>query len=401
VYLSGGGAGVGGGYDSDYLDYHAGLSYLAAGGETVVVEVDRNLGNNDYDVENWFEARVDILPPGYRDPGADRREDVTAVSPEGGTEGEFEWHGDTDWYAFDLVGGRKYIVKLGHRPDVAHVEVIGPDGAALGSSREAWYDNSVHFVAPADGRYYVAAVGRWIASGYAFTMRGLVDDHPDVPAGATVLKAGKAGRGMIEKPDDGDAFRFVVRARRWYLLDLTNRAAADFPEDEPGGADGLTVLRLGGGRYGIFSTRKRGVTARVTAPGLVPAAERPYRITLNVPEDDHPDGPGPAVRSITPPRSVRGRIETPVDADVFSLRLGSALTFSFLRVNRSGAAPHLRIDVLSADGKTVVVDGVEVPGWGLTRRVRLKAGDYLVRVSAASRASMDVSYQIELRAAVK
>ena len=152
---------------------------------------------------------------------------ATAVEIGTATQGELEYGGDADLFAFQATEGKIYDmeVTLGTLQDsVLELQDAGGDWLAgnddygdLTASRLIWN-------APSSGTYYVQVTGFDISTGtytLTITVSDITDDHANSAANATAAEIGTAVEGEMEYEGDGDYFTFEATAGEFYELAVT------------------------------------------------------------------------------------------------------------------------------------------------------------------------------------
>ena len=155
-----------------------------------------------------------------------------ALTLGGSATGEIERAGDEDWFAIELVAGRRYQLDLegwwtgrGTLVDPylrgihdAAGNLIAGAGDDDGGER---YNSRLEFTAPESGAYYIAAGAYDEHTGdYRLTVEDAADDYPAAVAGSGALTVGVSATGEVGYPGDEDWFAVELVAGRDYQIDL-------------------------------------------------------------------------------------------------------------------------------------------------------------------------------------
>ncbi|MDE0369554.1 MAG: PPC domain-containing protein [bacterium] len=140
-------------------------------------------------------------------------------------QGEIDYGGDRDYFAFEAEEGELYDldVTLGTLEDSV-LELYDSDGTWLDSrveyaskpARPTWH-------APGTGTYYVHVTSFYGTGTYTLTIAvsDIVDDHSNSTTNATSVEVGVATPGELEYADDRDYFAFEAEEGELYDLDVT------------------------------------------------------------------------------------------------------------------------------------------------------------------------------------
>ena len=143
------------------------------------------------------------------------------------TQGDLEYEGDVDYFAFEATEGQLYEldVTLGTLQDSV-LDLFDTDGNWLDSNDD--YGDStasrLTWTAPGTGTYYVQVTGFGDGTGtYTLTiaLSDIVDDHPNSAAGVPPVEVGVPTQGELEYEGDSDYFAFEAEEGQLYELDVT------------------------------------------------------------------------------------------------------------------------------------------------------------------------------------
>ena len=154
-------------------------------------------------------------------------DNATAVELDVATQGELQYAGDADFFAFQATKGEIYDidVTLGTLQDSV-LDLHDADGNWLirnddygdsTASRLIWH-------APDTGTYHVEVTSFDTGTGtytLTITISDMEDDHPNSTADATPVELGVATQGEFEYEGDGDFFAFEAQEGEFYDIDVT------------------------------------------------------------------------------------------------------------------------------------------------------------------------------------
>ncbi len=152
---------------------------------------------------------------------------ATAVELDVANQGELEYAGDADSFAFQATEGEIYDIEvtLGTLQDSV-LELLDADGTWL-DGNDDYGDSTASrliWLAPSTGTYYVEVTSFDTSTGtytLTITISDITDDHPNSTANATAVELGMAVEGEMEYEGDGDYFAFEATEGEFYDLDLT------------------------------------------------------------------------------------------------------------------------------------------------------------------------------------
>lgn len=152
--------------------------------------------------------------------------------------GTLEVVDDTDWFKIDLVAGKVYDFAAEGKEDgfgTARNPTVTLYDAHGDYVDDDFGYGKFPYLADQSGTYYLAVSGGDSAGSYRLhvTSKAYADDHGDDLDNATHLPAGQARTGSIELRDDVDVFSITVEEGKTYQIDVTSRANAQHPLDDP------------------------------------------------------------------------------------------------------------------------------------------------------------------------
>lgn len=274
---------------------------------------------------------------------------------------------DQDWFAVDLQAGTTYQFEMRTKKSGAgtldlpylglydtrelRVMVYRNDGALLqyDSSNGPFGDPLLVYTPQTTGRYYIVVdeSGGEATGTYQLSSRiAPKDDIADDSSTQATITVGGVAHGVGERYGDADWFRLEVPAAGNYVVkgtaDLTtsSRSAAT-PALGAVSTNGTGVVvnqarDRSGAEYVLLAADRAGTYFVVANAD---SAMSPYTLTV-VPEpaDDFGDAPSTA-SPIAVSRSLQGRIESPLDKDVFSCEMAPGLTYVFTVARPTAAGP--------------------------------------------------------------
>ena len=188
---------------------------LAMGDSLTISYVDFDFGN--FTVTTLSDAAtIDF------DDHADSAANATPLGVASSVLGEIEDGADEDWFVFSAVAGTKYeFTANGDSPftnERGELSLYDTDGTTLLESDSTSDIQTVTWLAPADGDYFLSVGSRFSSFGlgtYELTAMIAADDHADIPALATPLTSSNT-LGELENGDDEDWFVFTAIQGREY-----------------------------------------------------------------------------------------------------------------------------------------------------------------------------------------
>ena len=255
------------------------------------------------------------------DDHGDDVDNATAVTVGEAAQGNMDYDGDLDFFAFEAQEGVVYQidVELGTLED-SGVELVDADGWVLEfnvdfeslASRIVWRAES-------SGEYYVAVSG-WGTGSYTMTVAVLdiEDDHGDDIDGATAMTVGEAAQGNMDY--DGDLDFFVIEAQEGVLYQI---------DVDLGTLDDSTLELLDADGWQLRYNDDHGDSPASRIVGTAPRSDKYYAavggygtgsytltVTVSDIEDDHGYGFGSAT-AVTMGEALGGVIDYEGDNDFF------------------------------------------------------------------------------------
>ncbi len=313
--------------------------------------------------------------------------------------------GDLDYYFFQTIAGRTYLLLTSHLDvgtdtvlylfdtDGSTILAVDDDGGTDGGSRIEW-------TATGDGTHFAMVRHARATAGtgcYAFSVSMLqVDDHGNDPLTATPLPSDGSATGFLETESDVDVFLFSSEAGYSYTIEL-----------EKTSGDGAVRLDLlddeGRGVLATANGGPAGSTWEAPASGVRFLAVRSdggtggYRLSVDRSGyvDDFANSAAAAEDLNALGLTASGRIEVSGDVDWFRFRARASGDYKF-RIDADGS---IRGALVGLDGETVLEETSAIAGDGLAIDWTAPSdGDYFVEISSAS---SSVTYTLVVEATLQ
>ena len=308
---------------------------------------------------------------------------------------------DRDYFKFTANEGQVYRIDAsphpqGNRPDVV---LHGPDGplqearsfSSLGSDTER-----ILWSAPSQGDYYVSVEFRHRNLVGSYTLRvdaiaGMVDDHSDGAANATVLSIGETVGGALDYEFDLDYFKFTAEEGQGYRVYIDHGTlrhsnprlyASDGFTPEP--LDKYTHEDRDGYRL-VWMAPESG-TYHLEVKSFLGATGE-YTITVTAVEagpDDHGDDAETAT-DISIGETVQGFMDNEFDLDYFRFTAVEGQEY-LIQVDHETLG-HSGVNVYAADGITEsspYSSSSSLNGGATHRWIADTSSDYFVEVDSSS-----------------
>ena len=247
---------------------------------------------------------------------------ATSVAIGAATQGELEYDGDIDYFAFEATEGEYYDLDVTHETLQLAIIYVYEDEAGFLANGIDFRDSPappLTWQAPTTRAYYVG-VFSFDRGTYTLTITisDIVDDHP--ADSTTPVEIGIATHGELEYPADIDYFTFEATGGQEYALDVTLGTLQDSVL-ELFHADGF---RLGANDDYADSTASR-LMWHAPATGIYHVQVHSYgrstgTYTIGISRiivDDHPDTAANAT-SVELGAATQGELEHDGDVDYFA-----------------------------------------------------------------------------------
>jgi subtilisin family serine protease len=304
------------------------------------------------------------------------------------TGGKILRDGDVDWFGFAAVQGVQYrlatILQTLGDSELRLVDVNGTTQLVFNDDGLNSPASEIYWAAPADGVYFVEVKGKNGLEGTYQLGIEAGDDHGNLAAAATPVADPSTTLGVLETPGDSDWFSFVAAAAVEFrfetlLTSLGGSRLRLFDMDGQTELASASSQNVGAGALLQWVAPASG-TYFIVVDAAAPSSVGEYRLVVNA-DDDYGDDPANAFPADLP-TSVVGRIDDPLDRDVFIFAAVAGAPYLFTASLADLPAASLRI--IGPNGVTELAAEQGEPGASVEISWSPSiSGDYFLQIEGA------------------